>query len=784
MTNINKGFFAYSNEPESVGETIENAILKINEIGKLNLKSWKRMDISGKLIIDEICDEIDACDIFLCEISNLNNNVLFELGYASAKQKKIFIFINETISGVKESFDRFGLLKSTGYVTYSNSDHMKNSIISSYEVKDNNYFEEILNNSRIENTSKTIFYMKTPIETEASIALSQFISNQKTNIIVDDPLEVSQQSISWYIEKLLNSNGALFHLMSENYLEYKNHNAKISFISGLAYGIDLPSQILVGSPYSSPIDFKEKILIYRSAQQCKQFAQDWYHVHEKVFLENKSNAIFTINQMKALNDLQKIDLGDNVTENEMDSIFNYYVKTYSYDEALRRNNCIFIGRKGSGKTANLVNIANDLELNKQNHVCIIKPVAYEIEGILQVLNTNISRAESGYLIESIWKYLIYTELAKSIYFVIIKQSVNYLKNDCELELIEFVEMNREIILPEFSVRLDHVVRQLQTLNNHDSNGIEAHQIKVSELIHDTIIKKLRTIVGNYCSKKKKVTVLIDNLDKAWSIGADIEMLSRFIFGLLDVGHLIIQDFSREDHWRQPVNLALIIFLREDIYSQMAQFVPERDKLTVQKIIWEDPEILLRVIEERFSENNSIDIWNKFFCEFVNGIEVKKFLIDNVIPRPRDIITLVKAALNKAISRKHLKIEQEDIYDALETYSGFAFETLISEIGPQHKGIREFLYEFSGRNAVVTRDDIIAAIKNADFLIDDVDNIIKIMCKLSFLGMEIFENDFRFIYNEDDFNKYNILARRVVEKKNSAEQQYKIHKAFCVTLSII
>ena len=45
---------------------------------------------------------------------------------------------------------------------------------------------------------------------------------------------------------------------------------------------------------------------------------------------------------------------------------------------------------------------------------VVKLIGYEIEGVLEILQ-RLTNAERGYLIESIWKYLIYTELLKSVY---------------------------------------------------------------------------------------------------------------------------------------------------------------------------------------------------------------------------------------------------------------------------------------------------------------------------------------------------------------------------------
>lgn len=775
-----KGFFAYSDEKYSVGETIEEAINKINNNDIIKILSWKKMNIGGCFILSEICESIDDCDVFLCEISNLNHNVLFELGYAIGCQKKIIIFIDTTLIEVKRNFDRLGLFSTIGYNAYVNSENIVEEIYKNANSEKNDIIENALEIIDTDGRLSNLLYLKSPIPSEDSVQLTRTLSDKKMRITIDDPVEITTQPISWYIERILNSKGVIVHLLSDKYENKQIHNAKASFISGLSYALKLPLLMLAIEPFNVPIDYKEILCVYKTANQCVDFCRNWVDLN-KINLEINENFISrSAKELRAQNELQRIDIGDNVTENEIDTILDYYVRTSSFDEALRRTHSIFVGRKGSGKTANLYNLANEFETSKKNHVCVIKPVAYEIEGILEILN-NLSRADSGYLIESIWKYLIYTELAKSIYNVLKDKPSYYEYNIVEKDLLNYVEKQKEIILPEFSVRLDYVVRQLNELETDAS--IEAYQFKVSELMHSTIISQLRKLVGEYCEKKEKVVVLIDNLDKAWNIGADVEMLSRFIFGLLEVGSSILRDFSREDSWRKPVNLSLIVFLREDIYSQMAQFVPERDKLTIQKIIWEDQEVLLRIIEERMSEDSNIDIWEKYFCKKVDDVAIKDFIFDNIIARPRDLITLIKAALNNAISRKHNFIEESDIKKALEIYSHFAFETLVSEIGPQFSMIGNILSEFTGDKEIIEKSKILNAMAMYEVSQEESEVLLGALCKLSFLGLEIKSSVFKFLYNEDEYNKYNVMARKLVELDKTNEQRYKIHNAFHCDLLI-
>jgi len=76
---------------------------------------------------------------------------------------------------------------------------------------------------------------------------------------------------------------------------------------------------------------------------------------------------------------------------------------------------IFVGRKGTGKSATFYKLQDELGSDPRNHICVIKPVAYELEGVMQMLTQTLASADRGYLVESLWKFLVSTELAKSLF---------------------------------------------------------------------------------------------------------------------------------------------------------------------------------------------------------------------------------------------------------------------------------------------------------------------------------------------------------------------------------
>jgi len=80
-------FYGYPGRPPDLGETIEAAIAEISQGGVVDISSWKKLRVGGKLIIDEILTAIQQASIFACDLTYINPNVLFELGYAIARQE-------------------------------------------------------------------------------------------------------------------------------------------------------------------------------------------------------------------------------------------------------------------------------------------------------------------------------------------------------------------------------------------------------------------------------------------------------------------------------------------------------------------------------------------------------------------------------------------------------------------------------------------------------------------------------------------------------------------------
>jgi len=630
---------------------------------------------------------------------------------------------------------------------------------------------------------KTLLYLKSPVNTDASARLSIAIKESAIPELVDDPEEVKTQPLEWYIKHLQNSYGTVIHFLSENHIDSSTLNARQSIIGGLAIGMNKPTLMLAHSPFSAPIDYRDALSVHSTAKQCLENVESWLKNIEAQYKDNQETYSTHVDDQKALGVLQSLFIGDPIAEHESEQLVDYFVQTSEYLEALNSPQTLFVGRKGTGKTANLYKIADSLSKDKRNFTCIIQPVSHEIEGVLNMLKQRIARSEQSWLIESIWKYLIFTELAKTIYRELLNRPKYLQFDDYEDSLVKFIQKHEKLINADFTLRLENAVNSLSNLSEYKS--VESQRIKISEILHDQIINQLRTLLGDVLHSKNKVSILIDNLDAAWN-KTDLQELSELLLGLLGISKRITDEFRGSNYQNKSVNLSLIVFLRSDIFTQVLSYANERDKIPHHKLIWNDMEMLFRVIESRFSYSvdsvpSPADLWERYFCDQVQGIPLKEYVWNLILPRPRDIIYLFRAALQEAINRGHSRILESDILSAEWKYSYYALDSILAENGNRVKDLETLLYEFAGAPEIISIEEVIETLKRND--IHNYSETIDVLCELTFLGLETSPNKFE--YMDDSRNKQIVkrLAERTVQSSEPNRQRFKIHKAFHAYLDI-
>jgi len=779
-----KCFVAYASAISGAGDAIEEAIQNLTDGGTVSVRSWRSLSIGGSLLVEVILEEIRNCDLFIADVTLLNPNVLFELGYAIALGRQIYILYNPSFEKANADFEQFQTLTTLGYTRYTNSSDIVNAFYRDmpFEEGREKLLDQLMRSGGEYGSINHLLYIKPEIPTEPATRIARRVSSSQIPPLIDDPEDIRFQSASWYASATSNSYAVICHFLSQEYKGSKLNNARNALVAGLAHGFKKPLLMLAHEPYQSPVDYHDLLRTHKDATEAVALFDEWAAFWVRQYTENQSQRDSYKEERKKHAVLLDLYLGEPVAEHESQRLEGYFVETSSYRESLNANYSIFVGRRGTGKTATLYKLASDLVSDARNHVCIIMPAGFELAGIEHLFKNEAKDSpHRGYLLESFWKFLVYTELTKSVYEKITARPSYASRTKEENVLCEFVALHQAQIMPEFGTRLEAVIASLQSLSKEFPDDRE----KVTESLHETMLGNLRRILGEVLAEKHTVAILIDNLDKSWSPSSDIDLTGEVLLGLMQVGIKISEEFHRSASKRQSVHMKMVVFMRSDIFGLISQAARERDKLPARFINWNDPELLLRVIEERFISagvevGSRDEIWERFFPEKVHGIPIRDYIVSAVFPRPRDLIVLIKACIESAVNRGHTKVTESDVDTGVSQYATYAFNSIVVEGSPQVQHLEDLLLSFLDGPAIINEYRLLEILEQVNPSYD-VEQFIKTLTDLTFLGPEASLNKFEFVY---DPGQENLLAQRAKRTASiHGERRFKIHSAFHGLLGI-
>jgi hypothetical protein len=118
-----RGFFAYPSKPSVIGETIERAVTG-RALPGVSVTTWPESDICGQFIGTTILRDFDDSVFLAADVTYLNFNVAFEVGYAIGRGKRLFLVANSALTSDRELADTVGVFDTLGYKPYATSDSL------------------------------------------------------------------------------------------------------------------------------------------------------------------------------------------------------------------------------------------------------------------------------------------------------------------------------------------------------------------------------------------------------------------------------------------------------------------------------------------------------------------------------------------------------------------------------------------------------------------------------------------------------------------------------------
>lgn len=771
-------FFAYGAVPHLRAETVQAAATALAKRGYAS-RTWQDLQVQGSVLVDKICRAIDDSDTVVAEVSDLNSNVLFEAGYALASNKHLWLAVDETDADAIRRWKELGIFSTIGRVNYSGS---SDKLVSEWEgtkaegADEPTLLETLMSGGRAKQAD-AVFAPALPTRFQAALTLESFLERQSHLTILGAGDDLGMAPLDFYVKEIYRASAAIFHLLAPKRVRAAEHNARASFFAGLAHGFKLPVLMVVEEGFTSPLDYKDLLFTYDSAADLQDHVKNWLDSLPKQAGTNKR-----LGKLALDIELPLRTFGQYVAEYERDELTNYFVETSEFRSILAGDSKVFVGRKGTGKTATMSQGVLELRKDRRNLVVAVKPSAYELAGLVEFVKALESDSQSEYAMLSIWTYLLYTEIAV--------RTVGYASErpagtgtDNALVLLTQELIDRQIDLDaDLSTRLEQAVTTLTADERRDGEAPHAYIGRVLGLHR---LAHLKELILRTLKDLDRVAVLIDNLDKAWERGVDYQVMARFILSLLTAIGRVEKDFGRPSGGLDPVNVTLTVFLRTDIYDAISKFAREPDKIGVLSVRWQDAELLVRVLEERYAANRSrkrgtpvFDMWEEVFDSEVRGLPTRDYFLWRALPRPRDFIYFANAALTTAINRKHSVISAADITIAEKQYSRFAIEALLVESEAEGFDLEEALYEFAGVDSTLT-------VGQLGELLQEYENASEIrdwLIRTSFLGIEVKSGEFVHVEGETEARRQLKVANRFADRSH-AEVRFRVHPAFRAFLEV-
>jgi hypothetical protein len=670
MQQLLTSFVAYSSQDPALAGLLSGAIRRVNSSrNSVYFETWQGNDVPGIPLVTPILEKIENSAFVVADITYLNLNVVYEIGFAIGRQKRAFLIRHKDIPGDKALARAAGIFDTLGYFEFSSSEELEHRLAAEVAVTP-------LVFSRALDQKAPVFIVEPPTHRESSTIMTSRIKKARFKYRSFNPGEDTRMSASDAIRQVASSSGVVGIFQDNAFLDHEVHNVRTIFVAGLADGMLVPRLLLAPLGFQAPLDIIDSLSVYRSPRDIAEAIADF--CPEIVGHLTQSDAPVDTHQTA----LSSLNIGDPRAENEMSTLEHYYLKTDQYQRALRGEINLVVGRKGAGKTALFISVRDRIRADKRNIMVDLKPEGYQLIKLKEEILSFLSQGAREHLITAFWEYLILLEVAHK---VLEKDKSTYRFNHEIHDLYQ--ELSRVYFVEDFSTEGDFSERLL-TLSRRLTDeyqrrfGVEYGQRltsqEVTEMLYKHDIKALRRLLSIYLEKKESIWVLFDNLDRGWST-AGVEVLDAIVLRcLIDAGRKVERDMRRDGH-----RFNCIVFVRNDVYDHLMKSSADHGKEIRATLDWSEADLLREMLRLRLVDGlgdvgetlSFAQVWSRVCVAHYRGEESSQFFIDRSLMRPRNFIKIFNLCRGFAANLNKNCIDEDDIRSGLKAYS----QDLLSEL---------------------------------------------------------------------------------------------------------
>lgn len=672
-------FFAYPRQPEQISVTVEGAVTRLRAAKPdWGWTTWKQLPVAGQTIFCEICKAMRRSATVVADVTTLNFNLLFEIGYTIGLGIPVIPIRDTTYQADRRAFEDLGVLDTLGYVDFVNSEELAESLLPRLP-------SVVLPPPTPHEFRETPLYvLKGPIETEGAVQMMSALKKSGIRFRTYDPIETPRLSLHEARRQVAGSTGVIANLLDPQRARALQHNGQVALIAGMAMAQKKVVACIQEGNSTQPIDYRDIVQNYTNPNNISGMLQPALRLSLDALQEG------TAPSLGDLDLLQRLDLGDVAAENEIGGLREYFVSTGQATQARQGHARLVVGRKGSGKTAVFYDVRNWIGRGHDRLVLDLKPEGHQFTKLRELVLSRLAPGLQEHTMVAFWNYILLGELARKA----LEQDERIARNDPVRR--EAYERLSKVYLRhdpggdfDFSQRLlmqvDTITRRLQDVSGADMGA------NLTQLVYSGDFRELSHAVSEYLHTKKSVWLLVDNLYKGWPVKGASEVDILIVRSLLDATRKLQRQLEGED-----VMFDCLVFLRSDIYEHLREETPDKGKDTAIRLDWEDRAIFEEIVSRRVKSSTGLDgvfrdVWPRLCVPLVDGEDSFSYVLDRTLMRPRDLLQFLRSIVHIAINRGHKRVEEDDVRHGERSYSEDLLLTTSFEIADTYPEYSDLLY---------------------------------------------------------------------------------------------
>jgi hypothetical protein len=465
------------------------------------------------MIFCEICKRMRGATTIYADVTTLNFNLLFEIGYAIGLGLAVRPIRDSSYIPDRRAFDALGVLDTLGYMDFTNGVNLAEAVrnagpgrplgpVASRDYRDT-----------------PIYLLKGPVDTDGVVRLLSLLKKSRLRFRAHDPVETPRLSLHKAREQVAGSFGVIAHLLAPERSGWEAHNALAAFVCGIAVAEEKPVLMLREGDATEPIDYRDLVESYTGASSIESYIAAFLpQVVDRLQQGIPEQAVAQLGL------LSEVDLGDVAAENEIRGLRDYFVRTGRFDRIRKGHAQLVIGRKGAGKTAMFYGVRSAVSRGRQVLVLDMKPEGHQFTRLREAVLKELSVGQQEYVIAAFWTYLLSAEVAHKLLTSQREQ------RDAETEPTRFESFRRlrqAYHAHDLESTDDLPQRFLRQVDRIASRFAGAGTIQerddLAQILFGGDVHTLNDAVAEYVTREKdEVWLLIDNLDKSWATRGSTE----------------------------------------------------------------------------------------------------------------------------------------------------------------------------------------------------------------------------------------------------------------------